>query len=463
MKMANAATPCTDAMDQQVLDLCSSLRTDEASALGDPFASPTWRSNHSLGSPTLHAWWSPTFGMPHEAHAQGVQGLFIPGTMSCLSPPTAGHAPTSPTFHLTMMKDRPLAGWIAENPAENHLTNKAVVSTRQAGLCPVPMPEPAPMQMQNQMPSDSSCSVEMIPCDPLLVKRNSLFDGGYKATPKDLDCSPPAAPATDQRRERCPSAKRARPTQSSVSSIYNEREQCRKCPRRSQRLSQVTCQPKGSMQQKKGALHTQPAAPPSKRLVPPVSKIAEHKTKFKLNRGLRAVEAVHVQEKQTDKMMGAQQQPAASVSKAKPSAKATREVDSSKMSKAEAGKRTHLPRPPGKLVRKRRAELQALVHVGHRIGVPEREIRAAYGNNPDVSKAIRSLYLQGLMVRCGGLGKKSSPYSYRLSSGALKRVSEWASELEADIVARSKEIPHGATAEAPEADSPKNKKQHQSK
>jgi hypothetical protein len=455
--MAHAATPCTDAMDQQVLDLCSSLRTEEASALGDPFASPTWGS-HSLGSPTLHAWWSPTFGVHHQAQTQGVQGLFIPGTMSCPSPQNAGHALTNPTLQLTVMKDRPVAGWIAEHPTDR-VANEAAVSTRHGGMCHMRMPEPTQTQTQNQMPSDSSCSVEMIPCDPLLVKRNSLFDGGYKAPAKDVECSPPAAPATDQRRERCPSAKRARPTQSSVSS-YIDREQFRKCPRRSQRLSQVTCQPKVSMQERKGPLHMQPAAPPSKRLVPPVSKILEHKTKFKLNRGMRAVEAVHVQEKQIHNMMGAQ--PAA-CSKAKPSAKGTKEVDTTKMSKAEAGKRTHLPRPPGKLVRKRRAELQALVHVGHRIGVPEREIRAAYGNNPDVSKAIRSLYLQGLMVRCGGLGKKSSPYSYRLSNGALKRVSEWASELEADIVARSNEISHDATAEAPVANFPTKKKQRQGK
>lgn len=417
-----------DAMDQQVLDLCSSLHTDDASALCDPFASPTLNA-HYLGSPVVRTW-SPNFGLCH--HVEEERKLCV----------VSAAAPTTTTTNLTTSTAAfnsfyPLnARHISNGPVPNDNANTSApgmggnlkTSTHHhRGLVAVTVAQPRP--------NFSSCSVEAKSSDPLSIKkRRSQYDGDqYTKPPKDSQ-SPPAAPATDRRKEPRPKGKRSRPAQSSVSNYKDEEEHYRKYPRRSQRLFQTQNESKVSPPENQKTLSASPPRKNKRSLVPPVSKLPKSNLKFKLNRGAKAVEAAHVQAEQKRSMVGAP--PPASPAKSSPK---TAPKDDTKFTKAEAGRRTHLPRPPGKLVRKRRSELQALVHVGHRIGVPEREIRAAYGNNPDVSKAIRSLCLQGLMVRCGGQGKKSSPWCYRLSQGSLKHVSKWASELEADMMARSKE------------------------
>lgn len=65
-------------------------------------------------------------------------------------------------------------------------------------------------------------------------------------------------------------------------------------------------------------------------------------------------------------------------------------------------------RPEGLLGRVARARSQALTHIGGQGRVLEREIRDAYGNSADVSKALRQLVGEGALRRTGEGGKRSA-------------------------------------------------------
>lgn len=93
------------------------------------------------------------------------------------------------------------------------------------------------------------------------------------------------------------------------------------------------------------------------------------------------------------------------------------------------------PLPPGKLRRTRRSELQVLVFLGSRHAqapLPERLVRAAHGgNNPDISKAVRSLLEAGTVQRFGD-GTKSDPFTYKVADEAVGGLRGWQAALAAD-------------------------------
>lgn len=92
-------------------------------------------------------------------------------------------------------------------------------------------------------------------------------------------------------------------------------------------------------------------------------------------------------------------------------------------------------RPKGLLTRALRARAQVLVFVALHTTVGDMEIRKKYGNNPDISKAIRWLYGEGYLSRSGG-GKKSDPYRWTLLPKGLEHVPSLKQKLLADTLAR---------------------------
>lgn len=92
-------------------------------------------------------------------------------------------------------------------------------------------------------------------------------------------------------------------------------------------------------------------------------------------------------------------------------------------------------RPKGLLTRALRARAQVLVFVAFNNTVGDMEIRKTYGNNPDISKAVRWLYAEGYLARSGG-GKKSDPYRWTVLPKGLEHVPTLKQKLLADTLAR---------------------------
>lgn len=82
------------------------------------------------------------------------------------------------------------------------------------------------------------------------------------------------------------------------------------------------------------------------------------------------------------------------------------------------------------------------------LGVPEREIRKEYGNNPDTSKALRILIHEGKIVR-HGMGGRREPYSYTLAPGYVPKPLEAPADSSqnhlSDAAPREEELPSKQT------------------
>lgn len=109
-----------------------------------------------------------------------------------------------------------------------------------------------------------------------------------------------------------------------------------------------------------------------------------------------------------------------------------------KMTKSEAAKLRHLPRPSGTITRRRRSELQVVLFMhqtGSKLYYPESTLRSALGNTADVSTAIRNLR-KGAYLSRRGLGGKNTPFEYSITEKGRGVVDEWKEELERDAALR---------------------------
>ncbi|GAB4821795.1 hypothetical protein N2152v2_008841 [Parachlorella kessleri] len=107
----------------------------------------------------------------------------------------------------------------------------------------------------------------------------------------------------------------------------------------------------------------------------------------------------------------------------------------------------------GQLTRMERSVCQIIAHVGTRTDVFESEIRRAFGNNPDISKALRLLREDERLVRQGE-GGRGTPFSYTATDKGRAEILACRQKLEADAAAMSRLFAKHSPPPPPAAEGP---------